>query len=77
MLYIFEARKDQEKSKKLRKFELPKDYINFKATSYFKLLNFNTLDKKSPPIIRNIPNHVLFKCAKDEVDLLGMKRDKV
>ena len=69
---IYEARKDEEKTKKLRKYELPKDYINFKASSYFKLLDFDTLDKKyieSPPIIRNIPNHVLFKCAKGEVNL--------
>ena len=68
---IIQAREDEDPSK-IHKNELPKEYIDFYATCYFQMLPFDTLPRKflqSPPLLRNVSNEELIKCANFEVEL--------
>ena len=68
---ILQAREDENLAK-IHKNELPKEHIDFYCTDYFQMLPFDTLPRKflqSPPILRNVSNEELIKCANFEVEL--------
>ena len=69
---ILEARKRNRQSNSVRRFLLPKDYLNFGAKYYYKMIDFNRIPKSfitPPPILQNISDKMLNDYASGLCDL--------
>ena len=70
--YIVEARKRSKKYKKLRKYKLPKQYLNFDASEYHELLNWNQMKPREisdPPLLKKFTDDELKQFSKGQIQL--------
>ena len=70
--FILEARKRAAKSKKFRKYMLPKKFLNFEASNYFEMIHFDKMKPRSitePPLLKTFSNDDLRKFAEGSIEI--------
>ena len=69
---ILAARKRAQKAKKVRKFRLPKDYLNLNETCYWKMLDWSRMkprDITEPPLLRKYSDEDLKAFSEGKINL--------